>query len=323
MPDAGSFSAVQAVATLKGTMKKFWKSFIGILLIVMIILALPVIIKEKKPDPLVGPELGDMTYTEVFFENPTDGLILSGMLFMPAQKGPCPTAVIIQGSGPSRRNNTWYLSVARYLQDNGIAVLLPDKRGSEKSEGNWRGVGFEELATDSMSALQYLKQQDAFVPSSIGVIGMSQGGWIAPIVASKATDVAWVVSMVGAVVTPEEQLLHEEIHNISKYTYQFIARLIAPMSSKRIMEMDFFKPFLGFDPIVYWKNVDSPVFFAFGGNDENVPVKASLERLKEHHLDPTLVKVYTEGGHAIRDPETNKVNPAFLSDLEQFIVSAN
>lgn len=48
---------------------------------------------------------------------------------------------------------------------------------------------------------------------------MSQGGWIAPVVAAKTEDLAFVVSMSGPIVTQEEQLLYEEIHNIAPYTY--------------------------------------------------------------------------------------------------------
>ena len=52
------------------------------------------------------------------------------MLFLPEEKDSIPLVVVIQGSGYSNRNNTWYLTLVKHLQDNGIAVLLPDKRGS-------------------------------------------------------------------------------------------------------------------------------------------------------------------------------------------------
>jgi hypothetical protein len=118
-------------------MKRFLVIVSIIVALIVVFLLLPVIFKDKGQPALVGPDLSELEYSEIFFENRYEGLQLSGMLFVPEGDGPFPTAIIIQGSGTSRRNNVWYLSVAKHLQDNGIAVLLPDKRGSEKSEGEW------------------------------------------------------------------------------------------------------------------------------------------------------------------------------------------
>ena len=200
--------------------------------------------------------------------------------------------------------------------------MLPDKRGSEKSEGEWVGASFEELATDTLSAIEFVQQQSMFEHSTIGLVGMSQGGWIAPVVASKADDVSFVVSMVGAAVTTDEQLLHEEIYNIAHYTYTLIARLLAPITTNRLKQLDHVAAFMGFDPIPYWRRIDVPVFFAFGGNDENVPVDASIDRLEENDLDRFMVIVYADGGHAIRDIKTNQVNGDYLDDLVEFVENA-
>ena len=189
------------------------KRILIIISIIVVLLLLPVIFKDKGQPALVGPDLSELEYSEVFFENKYEGFQLAGMLFLPEGDGPFPTAIIIQGSGTSRRNNVWYLSVAKHLQEHGIAVLLHDKRGSEKSEGEWVGATFEELATDTLSAIEFVNDQQMFQVSKIGLIGMSQGGWIAPVVATKSDDVSFVVSMVGAAVTTDEQLLHEETSN--------------------------------------------------------------------------------------------------------------
>jgi len=266
--------------------------------------------------PLTGPELSSLRYTEVQFQN--GDLALAGMLFVPEGEGPFPVAVIIHGSGTSRRTNKWYLSVTEHLQQNGIVVLLPDKRGSEKSEGNWVGADFETLAEDTMAAVEYIRKQELFPHTGIGLVGMSQGGWIAPVAASRDKDVAFVVSMSGTSVTARQQLVHEEIYNISHYTWPFVARLLAPITTGRIQKMDHVKAYASFDPIPFWKKVDAPAFFAFGAKDENVPVDASINVLKEN-LKVDLIKVYPGGGHAIRDPGTNKVQDEFLSDLVEFI----
>ena len=295
------------------------KRFFILVAIILVLLLLPVVFKDKGQPPLGGPDLSELEYSEIFFENRYEGFHLAGMLFLPEGDGPFPTAIIIQGSGTSRRNNVWYLSVAKHLQDNGIAVLLSDKRGSEKSEGEWVGANFEELATDTLSAIEFVKDQQMFEVSKIGLIGMSQGGWIAPIVATQSDDLSFVVSMVGSTVTTDEQLLHEEINNIAPYTYSFIAKLIAPITTNSLKQLEQVSPYMGFDPIPYWKDVHVPVFFAFGGNDENVPVEASIERLRENNLNHFETKTYADGGHAIRDIQTNEVSDEFLQDLASFI----
>ena len=243
-------------------------------LIFVVFLLLPLIFNKKGSPHFEAPSLSDIDYSEVFFTNETNNLKLAGLLMVPEGEGPFPTVVIIQGSGPSFRDNGWYLSIVKHLQDNGIAVLIPDKRGCEKSEGEWIGASFDELANDAISAIEFIKTQDRFEYSYIGLVGMSQGGWIAPVAETKSEDVSFIASLSGATVITDEQLLHEEIHNISEFTYPFIAKMIAPITTNRLKKMEHFSGFAGFDPIPYLKDVDVPVLFAFGEGDKNVPVRA-------------------------------------------------
>ena len=212
--------------------------------------------------------------------------------------------------------------IADHLQRNGIAVLLPDKRGCEQSEGDWRTASLPELAEDTVAAVAYGARLDDAAFSTIGVMGLSQGGWIAPVAATLNPEVDFVVSMSGAAVPTDEQLLHEEIHSIERMgTYHFVARLLAPLSTARLRRMDFWAPLAGFDPLPYWREVDVPVFLAFGGGDPSVPVAASAERIESLDRD-WLVEVYPDGGHGISDPVTQRVQEAFLADLVDFIARA-
>lgn len=289
------------------------------ILILMTLLSIPFLFKQKNNVKLFGPDLSEIKYSEISYDNKPANLKLAGMLMLPEGTGPFPSAILIHGSGPSRRNNAWYLSVARHLQENGIAVLLPDKRGCEKSQGNWIGANFEDLSTDVLGSVEFVKNQKIYNSLYVGIIGMSQGGWIAPVAATKTDDISFVVNMSGAVVTTDEQLLYEEINNLDPYTYSFMARLIAPVTSASLKKKDFFAPIAGFDPVPYLKKVKVPVFYAFGGNDKNVPVDASILRLKENKLNDFKIKVYPDGGHAITDAGTDKVSELFLNDLTGFI----
>lgn len=245
-------------------------------------------------------------------------LQLAGLLFTPDVEAPYPLVVVIHGSGPSRRDSPWYLALADHLQRNGIAVLLPDKRGSESSDGDWRTATLEDLAGDTVAAVEHAASLDLPV-SRIGVVGLSQGGWIAPIAASRSDDVDFMVSFSGAAVTTDEQLYHEETHHIMDMgTYRFVAQPLARLSTARIQGTEFWSCLAGFDPMPYLQDVSVPMFYAYGGGDPNVPIEDSLSRLSELG-DRVEVKVYPEGGHGITDPETGRLQDAVLDDLVAFI----
>jgi dipeptidyl aminopeptidase/acylaminoacyl peptidase len=288
------------------------------------LLLLPLIFKNRSHASTVGPDLSELEYSEISFENTREGFQLAGMLFLPEGDGPFPTAIIIHGSGSSERNSTWYLGLAQYLQANGIAVLLPDKRGCEKSKGDWIGASIEDLANDTLSAVDFVKNQQMFEYSTIGLIGLSQGGWIAPAVAAaKSDDVSFVVSMSGNAITTDEQLLYEETSRFALYTYTFIAKPIARIDASRLKKLEHLSALYPFDPIPYWKDIHVPVFFAFGEGDRNVDVDGSINRLRENNLTHFQIKVYADGGHGIDDPQTHRTNAEYLNDLAQFINGAS
>ncbi len=110
------------------------KILIFCVLFLIVFLLIPYLLNEKKPslENFESIKAADLNYTEVSFSNKYDGTKLSGMIFLPEQSEHCPFAVIIQGSGCSNRDNSWYLDIVRHLQNNGIAVFLPDKRGCGK-----------------------------------------------------------------------------------------------------------------------------------------------------------------------------------------------
>ena len=126
--------------------------------VIIIILLLPLLFKKKGNLPLNGPDLSEFQYREISFVNKVENINLAGMLMLPETSEPYPITVLIHGSGTSRRNSVWYLSVVKHLNQNGIGVLLPDKRGSEKSEGKWVGANFDQLANDAVAAVNYIKK---------------------------------------------------------------------------------------------------------------------------------------------------------------------
>lgn len=277
--------------------------------IVILVLA-PVLFTQSTPGEartLQGLRLEDITFQEVIFTNDVQDVELAGLLFLPAGDGPFPAVVVIHGSGTSHRDNPWYLTFVSYLQSQGIAVLLPDKRGSESSAGDWRTASFEDLATDALSAISYLQTQYPDAISDIGILGASQGGQIAPIVASQSSEVAFVVNVVGAAVPLHRVLVYEENHNLQEMGFPpGLSHVVARLSSlyiRKIAQREFWDSIGNFDPLPYWEDVDVPTLVLYGELDTNVPSEASAERLATLEKSNVRVVTFEGSGHSLEDPE--------------------
>lgn len=210
---------------------------------------------------------------------------LAGTVFLPDAPQPVPGAVLIHGSGNSDRDNLWYVLVARALAEGGIAVLLPDKRGSGLSRGDWRDAGFDALAQDALAAHAQLRAQPGVDPGRVGLVGLSQGGWIAPLAATRSPQVAFAVSLVGAAVTPREQTTHEIRQQLRESGVpDWLAPAVMPWASRRPAKRlpEWWAKNGDFDPIPLWRALDRPALVVFGAEDErdNVPVERSVQRLQ-------------------------------------------
>lgn len=149
---------------------------------------------------------------EVRFDNKESGITLAGTFSWPKAGGDFPVAVLVSGSGPQNRNEEIldhrpFLVLADYLTRNGIAVLRYDDRGVAESGGNYATATLDDFATDALSAVNYLKMRKEINPRKIGVIGHSEGGTIAFMLAGEPkNDLAFIVSMAGMSI-PGDSLL--------------------------------------------------------------------------------------------------------------------
>ena len=166
-------------------------------------ISVPLILKKtEKVSGLSRPQTPEKPYPyneeEVVFQNQRDGIKLTGTLTLPKGNGKFPAAVLITGSGAQDRDETIYghkpfLVLADYLTRHGIAVLRADDRGVGGSGGNIRDATIEELGRDVIAAVDLLKSQKQIIPDKIGLIGHSEGGIVAPLVANFMKDIAFVV----------------------------------------------------------------------------------------------------------------------------------
>ena len=128
---------------------------------------------------------------------------LSGTLMLPAAARPVAGIVLLHGSGPEPRN----LDMARWFAEQGVAALTYDKRGVGASTGDFRTVPFMDLHLDGLAGVAFLKRRRDVDASRVGVWGLSQGGWLGPLAASRSNDVAFVIAVSGPGVSPGEQMV--------------------------------------------------------------------------------------------------------------------
>ena len=149
---------------------------------------------------------------EITFPNGKAKISLAGTLTVPRGPGPFPAAILLSGSGPHDRDESLvghrpFLVLADHLTRKGIAVLRFDKRGIGKSTGDYPNATTEDFAGDAEAALACLKTRKEVDQRKIGLIGHSEGGMIAPLVATRSSEVAWVVLLAGPGLKGEDTLL--------------------------------------------------------------------------------------------------------------------
>ncbi|HVX31264.1 MAG TPA: alpha/beta fold hydrolase, partial [Nitrolancea sp.] len=134
------------------------------------------------------------------------GLTLAGTVYRPDGPGPHPALVMLQGSGAEDRDSHGYFPPIRdEFLANGIAVYSWDKPGIGDSSGDWHQRDLFDRANEALDAIAALRAQPGIDPARVGIWGHSQGGWIGPLAASKARDLAFLIVNSGPAVDVHEQ----------------------------------------------------------------------------------------------------------------------
>ncbi len=259
---------------------------------------------------------------EVSYANPVASITLAATLTIPPGKGPFPAVLLITGSGPQDRDEALmghrpFLVLADYLTRHGLAVLRADDRGVGKSGGKFATGTTADFATDAEAGVAYLKARPEVDPHKIGLIGHSEGGIIAPMVAARNPDVAFIVMLAGSGV-PGDQILVAQSRLISEAAGQNPAEadksadeerevlaLVKNEKNSAALETDlrkrlagkgtdaqvdaqikaltspWFRYFLAYDPAGALRKVQCPVLALNGEKDLQVPPTLNLPAI--HH----------------------------------------
>lgn len=234
---------------------------------------------------------------------------LTATLALPRwERGPMPAAVIVHGSGPVHRREL--RGYARRLVPRGMAVLMYDKRGVGDSGGTYGVVDVEEseamlglLADDAVSAVRFLMAREDIDASRIGLVGGSQAGWIMPLAASRASGLAFIVSISGPAVAFGEEIYYSQLTGDDPGPYRDLSDAEI---QRRLAEFDGAR---GYDPAPVLEKLTVPSLWILGGRDRSVPTHttvANLNRIMAGTPATFDVKVYPNGDHSLRHAATGK-----------------
>jgi len=169
-------------------------------------------VEEEKADTK-GINLQNVDYKieEVTYKNAVDNITLAGTLTIPKKEGKHPVVILISGSGPQNRDeeifgHKTFLVLADYLTQKGIAVLRFDDRGVGASEGDFSKATTPDFVNDVEAGVNYLKTRKDIDFSRLGLIGHSEGGLVAPMLAAKSDDIKFMVLLAAPGVRGEELL---------------------------------------------------------------------------------------------------------------------
>ena len=241
---------------------------------------------------------------------------LAGTLIRPNSTAPIPAIVWTHGSGRQTRSEDFYRDRGYLLAQNGIAAFIYDKRGSGESGGD-PDATLDELAGDAVAAVQALQSRPDIMRDRVGIGGFSQGGYVAPLAASRYGRIAFVIVGAAPGVTPAEQnefaanrmlqrrglavadvdramQLYRRVataqrtgEGLEEAQTELDAARKEPWFSVAGLPTTPLKAYgrrglsvLQFDPRKAWERVSVPVLAVWGADDALVPVETSKQRIE-------------------------------------------
>lgn len=295
----------------------------------------------------------------VTFRNDKAGINLGGTLTLPQGTGKHPTVILVSGSGAQNRDEELmahkpFLVLSDYLTRRGIAVLRYDDRGVGESQGEYSTATVQDFAADASAALAYLKTREEIDPTKTGMIGHSEGGMIAFILAARG-EPAFIVSMAGAGISGKELLnlqrealgkqsglsdeyikqsnqqsteameLAVQLNDIDKLEKEIASRfpLLAPQAkavARQLASPEIISIFQ-FNPDDYYKDIKCPVLALNGDKDVQVIADPNLDNIRhqltDHGNKQVTVKKYPGLNHLFQTSTTGM--PGEYGQIEETI----
>ncbi len=249
------------------------------------------------------------------------GHTLAGTLTLPRDvRGPVPAVVTITGSGQQDRDETipivsgfrLFRQVADTLGRRGIAVLRLDDRGIGGSGGDVNGTSAD-FADDIRAAVAYLRTRPEIDAARIALVGHSEGGMIAPMIAADDPGLAAIVLMAGPSQTGRQIMDYQLAMMLSLDTTRSAAQRDSALAATRAEfeagagRAAWMRYFLAYDPVPTLRRVRQPVLVMHGATDRQVTAEQAEEiarTLRAAGNSQVTVRVFTDRNHLfLRDPE--------------------
>lgn len=213
-----------------------------------------------------------------------------GSLTYPKKGKNFPCVILVSGSGLQDRNEEImqhkpFEVIADYLTRNGIAVFRYDDRGWGTQDMELLNATTLDFADDAEAAFQLLKSHKRIDLKRIGFAGHSEGGVIAPIVASRNKDVAFVIMLAGTGVDGESVLIEQNRAILGKMgaSEEEIQTQISSLKNREnnpALQVPWLKCFLDLDPRDYLSKLSIPVLALNGDKDVQVIASQNLPEIE-------------------------------------------
>ena len=244
--------------------------------------------------PMYGAVVERAGHREVAVTFASEGDRLSGVLYLPANSGSYPAVVFVHGSGRARRLPFGALWVEGFVS-RGFAVLAYDKRGVGESAGQCCPQDMPQLAGDALQAVAAARGYPQIDADRVGLVGVSQAGWIIPNAAARDPHISFAVIMSGPAVSVGHEIYYSELTDERNCGANGIS--IAEAEA----QLDAVPP-QGFDPLEDFERMTQPGYWMLGLNDISVPPNISAAVLRSYAAagKPFTVRTYPGANHGLR-----------------------
>ncbi|MEU8631710.1 alpha/beta hydrolase [Amycolatopsis sp. NPDC048633] len=234
----------------------------------------------------------ELTNNDVTFQN--GGVTLHGTVVTPPGGSKLPGLVLVDGSGEHTRND--HRVEAEAFARQGIATLIYDKR----TEGySLFSRSYSTLADDALAAVEVLRKRPEVDPARVGVWGLSEGGWVAPLAASRSADVAFVVTLGANGVEPAQQQAWAIENQLRRLGMDgSMVRMASSTMMRQLVDGGAF-PEAHYDPVQVLKSLRQPVLGLWGAEDVLTPPGEAVQIFRDSLAHYTL-RVFPDAQHQLR-----------------------
>jgi uncharacterized protein len=285
-----------------------------------------------------------------------NGVVLAASLSLPEQR-PAPALVALHGAQPGLRDDPLLHHLHETLPPAGLAVVTFDRRGEGASTGEPSAGRFELLAADANAILETLAARDDVDGRRIGLWGISQGGWVAPLASVRFGRAAFLVLLSSCGVTPAEQMRYAMAEQLRRaghgeeaarqmtalrLTLEELARGHGSRAeAERLLEAARREPWweleylpdrlpddledarawrdeMEFEPEPVFAEVRVPTLLFYGEDDEWIPIEASIEAWRRARGDEVEVVRLAGTGHDAT-LATGEISPLYTETLVEWL----